>query len=111
MGRWWLVGVVAVLSASCGTFRNFHNDTDRDDLPHRQPYGGVRIDVILGVDMFSEARCTDRGWEACVLQRVFVGPYLLSLDLLLSAVLDTATLPATSPGAGAAEGEPAAAPG
>lgn len=111
MGKWWLVVVAGALSASCGTFRNFHNDTDRDDLPHRQPYGGVRIDVILGVDMFSEERCANRGWEACVLQRVFVGPYLLSLDLLLSAVLDTATLPATSSATGAAGDPPPAAPG
>jgi uncharacterized protein YceK len=103
---WRLLPVFACgLSLSCGTFRNFYNDTNRDDLPHRQPYGGVRIDVILGVEMFSDERCGDGGWPACVLERVFVGPYLLSLDLLASAVLDTVTLPATSSAPDAAVGE------
>lgn len=94
MGKRWLVVVACALSASCGTFRNFYNDTDYE-LPYRQPYGGVQIDVIMGVDMFSDERC-DRSWPSCFLQRVFVGPYLLSLDLVGSALLDTVTLPATS---------------
>jgi uncharacterized protein YceK len=94
MGKRVLAVVLCALSVSCGTFRNFYNDTNLPDLPHRQPYGGVQIDVILGTDMFSDERCA-RGWPSCVLQRGFVGPYLLSLDLVGSALFDTLTLPAT----------------
>lgn len=94
------------LSLSCGTFRNFYNDTDDPDLPHRQPYGGVQIDIILGVDMFDDERCGSARWPACVLQRVFVGPYLLSIDLVASALADTLTLPATSSAPESAPSEP-----
>jgi hypothetical protein len=108
MGQRLLVVVACALSASCGTFRNFYNDTNLPDLPYRQPYGGVQIDVILGVEMFTDEDCGRRGWPACVLQRVLVGPYLLSLDLLASALLDTVTLPATSSAPDAAQDSPPA---
>jgi len=96
MGKSLLMVAACVLSVSCGTFRNFHNDTNVENLPYREPYGGVRIDVILGVDMFTDESCGHGGWEGCVLRRVFVGPYLLSFDLVASALADTITLPATS---------------
>lgn len=96
MGKRLLLVVAGALAVSCGTFRNFYNDTDIPDLPSRQPYGGVRIDIILGVDMYSDERCGSGRWPACILQRVFVGPYLLTLDLAASALTDTLTLPATS---------------
>jgi uncharacterized protein YceK len=86
--------LAGALSVSCGTFRNFYNDTDRE-LPHRAPYGGVRIDVLLGVDMYDDERCGSGRWPACILQRTVVGPYLLTIDLAASAIADTVTLPAT----------------
>lgn len=96
MRKHLVVAAACALSMSCGTFRNFYNDTDIADLPHRQPYGGVQIDVITGLDMFEDDRCGSGRWPACVLQRAIVGPYLLSIDLVASALADTLTLPATS---------------
>jgi uncharacterized protein YceK len=91
-------GVVACALSGCGTVHNFCGD-DADAGPCRV-FGGVRSDVTSGV-RYLRNPTGDHGdypAEVCADPAVqfyarAIGWYLLAVDLPLSAVGDTLTLP------------------
>jgi uncharacterized protein YceK len=76
--------------AGCGTVENLRG-TD-EDIKTGRPFGGVRYDVEAAVTMLEDTSGGHGGLLGRSLQLV-LGPYLLLVDLPLSAVADTLTLP------------------
>jgi Protein of unknown function (DUF1375) len=64
-------------------------------MPYRQVYGGVLFDARHGLDLFTDSSCGHAGLPGCVLQKGIVAPYFWLVDLPVSAVFDTLTLPLT----------------
>ena len=93
ISRLMLAIVVSFCASGCGTFFNVVNfETAPQSLPSikaegkntapREIYGGVRLDAGAGLGWFEEGR-------------PFFGLYTWGVDLPLSAVGDTLTLPFT----------------
>jgi len=102
MNRLSLALLLAGVAGGCGTVLNLRDhevqipDTPRpgDSISGRYPapreiYGGVRTDAALGAQLFDEARTTPAAAVA--------GLAVWGVDLPLSAVADTLTLPLTVP--------------
>jgi uncharacterized protein YceK len=90
----WLVTVLAIYGAGgCGTVQNLRGS--QAGMPYRQMYGGVAFDAKQGLDLLTDPTCGHAGPPGCVLQKAILAPYLWTVDLALSAVLDTLTLPIT----------------
>jgi uncharacterized protein YceK len=96
-------GVVASALSGCGTVHNFCGD--KADAPQYEVFGGVRSDVSVGVEHlhfdptvdhgdYPARTCADPTVQFCAKA---IGWYLLAVDLPLSAVGDTLTLPVTLP--------------
>ena len=97
MARSWLTSVVsatlAVTGMGCGTMGNLH----RDQPPFcERPtiYGGIREDVSWGSGLLAHGF---GGWDGLLGRAVSLAvvPYVFCIDLPLSAVGDTLTLPIT----------------
>lgn len=90
-----LLGMLPVLSG-CGTLGNMQEVRDAEQ-PGRTPYGGVRDDACGGFRMLStvvHVPDSEEPWEfgqraACLV----LGTYFLAVDLPMSAIADTVTLP------------------
>jgi uncharacterized protein YceK len=95
-----LASLAVHLVSGCGTVKNFTGGESGAATP--QVYGGVRLDfqTIGGCWAGSgggEAGAWDRVWQVGV-----VAPYVALVDLPLSVLADTVTLPLTDDGAGGA---------
>jgi uncharacterized protein YceK len=92
-------GVVASALSGCGTVHNFYGD--HSDAPPCEVFGGVRSDVKAGVQYIRFDPARDHGdypVQVCADPAVqfyarAIGWYLLTVDLPLSVVGDTLTLP------------------
>jgi uncharacterized protein YceK len=87
-------GLICALGG-CGTLVNLSNEGDPAPEMKKLPmgvYGGVRTDAQLGKSYLKESFSGRYpGWAS--IYGFSVGSYLLSVDLPLSAVGDTLTLP------------------
>src|SRR5262245_16820208 len=89
---WW-VTLLAICVGGCGTMANFRGS--QTGMPYRQMYGGVVFDARHGLGLLTDRTCGHGGVPGCVLQKGILCPYFWTVDLALSAVLDTLTLPIT----------------
>jgi uncharacterized protein YceK len=85
-------GLVVCALSGCGTMHNFLGDS-ADGAPC-EVFGGVRSDVRTGVKCLREPT-GDPNNSALQQCAKITGWYLLAVDLPLSAVADTVTLPST----------------
>jgi uncharacterized protein YceK len=85
------VAALAFFLTGCGTIYNFPESHGALAPQHatRLPYGGVKMDATSGVDLANTA--LDFQTEHLVL--IPLSAYLLLVDLPLSAIGDTLTLP------------------
>jgi uncharacterized protein YceK len=92
-------GVAVFALGGCGTVHNFYGDDA--DAPPCRVFGGVRSDVTTGVRLIHFNPAEDHGdypAQLCADPAVqmyakTIGWYLLTVDMPLSAVGDTVTLP------------------
>lgn len=95
-GLWtaWAVAVTCAVGG-CGTLMNLSNESDPSPAMKKLPlgvYGGVQADAQIGKGYLKE--CFSGRYPAWAnLYGFSVGSYLLSVDLPLSLVGDTLTLP------------------
>ena len=87
-----LMIVFATASVGCGTIQNVRREC-HPETKCPAVYGGTKQDLALGMDVLMDTSCGHAGLPGCVIQKVFVAPYLLTVDLALSAIADTFTLP------------------
>jgi uncharacterized protein YceK len=114
MRRQTAVGLGAVLAfalAGCGTVNNLRPQPKKDkDNPNAEAlggkgiYGGVGLDARVGAAMLAGAFTTEAQPQESLMVsamdapcKVGVAAWLLAVDLPLSAVADTLTLPVTVP--------------
>jgi uncharacterized protein YceK len=108
-----LVAGVVLGLAGCGTILNL-KDPPGSQVPRKRIYGGVQLDVANGTQAFEEV-CTAEGhqkYQTAVPRGVTLalGAYLLAIDVPLSAIGDTLTLPITVCATLAGKDEPANSP-
>lgn len=87
----WLTATAFALNG-CGTALNFHDGSNSMWLKNGDPrkvYGGVRLDAECGAYLLAEA------FTETDLVRLAWSAWVLGIDLPLSAVADTVTLPMT----------------
>jgi uncharacterized protein YceK len=94
----------ACAAGGCGTVENLQG-TDRS-IPTGRPYGGVRYDAELGMAMLADTSGGHGGLLGRSVQLLVLAPYFLAVDLPLSAVGDSLTLPLVYPRTGPAEVTP-----
>ena len=85
--------VVAVAFGGCGTISNLRGNCRDPGCP--KSYGGVSDDIDWGWDVLTDSSCGHGGLPGCIVQKLIVAPYVLTVDLPLSVVGDTLTLPST----------------
>jgi len=89
-----LTTALAIVLTGCGTALNFHDGSNslwlKNDEP-RKVYGGVSLDAQCGSSLLVEA--VTEVEPICLAW----GAWILAVDLPLSAVADTLTLPFTIP--------------
>lgn len=84
-----LAACTLCVTSGCGTFKNLQGKDEY--IPTGRPYGGVRYDYESSMEMLADHTGGHGGVLGRSLQLV-VAPYLLLVDLPLSAVGDTLTL-------------------
>jgi uncharacterized protein YceK len=113
MGRQAARGLAAVLAfalGGCGTMNNLRPPEKADkEAPAPVPqavYGGVGLDAQVGAKWLAAPFVAERLPQVSLLEsavdgtcKVGIGAYVLAIDLPLSAVADTLTLPVTIPAA------------
>jgi uncharacterized protein YceK len=103
-----LAAVLAVALGGCGTMNNLRppEKGDREEPAPAGPsvYGGVGLDARVGAKWLAAAFAAERLPQVSFLEsavdstcKVGIGTYVLAVDLPLSAVADTLTLPVTIP--------------
>ncbi|HTU18168.1 MAG TPA: hypothetical protein VMG10_08895 [Gemmataceae bacterium] len=90
------LAIVAGLLSGCGTVANLETGA-RQGWKNAQIYGGVRRDVQSGADWFDHSWTPLKNWEIMQDVGAVVGVALVGIDVPLSAVGDTLTLPVTIP--------------
>jgi uncharacterized protein YceK len=105
----WLVVVLTPAAVGCGTFINLIPEHHKYGRPGPRPlkvYGGVQTDFDFGTETMAKAFQGEQprslGPVAKVLGAGYIagmGAWFLVVDLPLSAVADTLTLPVTIPAA------------
>jgi len=89
-----IVGIWAICwscgACGCGTFENLRGEDPY--VPTERVYGGVRYDFEKSMIMLADTSGGHGGWLGRSAQ-LLLGPYLLLVDLPISAVGDTLTLP------------------
>jgi uncharacterized protein YceK len=108
------LGVLLVFAlGGCGTVNNLRSPPKKDkDSPNAEVvgtkavYGGVGLDARVGTELLAAAFGKERQAQESLFVaavdgpcKVGVGAWLLAVDLPLSAVADTLTLPVTVPAA------------
>jgi uncharacterized protein YceK len=103
-----LAAALAIALGGCGTLYNFHPPEKADKegpapVP-RTAYGGVATDAEVGTKWLAAPFVTERlpqvsavEWGVESVCKVGIGAYVLAVDLPLSALADTLTLPVTVP--------------
>jgi uncharacterized protein YceK len=89
-----LVLCAICLAAGCGTVKNLEG-TDAY-IPTRRVYGGVRYDAQVAITMLGDTSGGHGGLTGRLIQ-LTLSPYVLLVDLPLSAIGDTLTLPLVYP--------------
>jgi uncharacterized protein YceK len=103
-----LAAVLAVALGGCGTMNNLRppEKGDKESPAPAGPsvYGGVGLDAQVGAKWLAAAFMAERLPQVSFLEsavdstcKVGIGAYVLAVDLPLSAVADTLTLPVTIP--------------
>jgi uncharacterized protein YceK len=88
-----LLGILPVLSG-CGTLRNLPDNRNGADSAPRQVYGGVQIDVRSASYCIQDAIGEIPPFPAAAPAVLFaLGTYTLLVDLPVTAIGDTLTLP------------------
>jgi uncharacterized protein YceK len=90
LALWAICAVCAV--PGCGTVQNLRDSAA--DPPAARVYGGVRYDIEGSTNDLTDMDGGHGGLPGLLVERV-LGTYLLLVDLPLSAVGDTLTLPIT----------------
>jgi uncharacterized protein YceK len=88
--------IVAGFLSGCGTLANIETGA-RQGWKNVQIYGGVRRDVQSGQDWFAHSWVPPKQLELMQNLGAIVGVVLVGIDVPLSAVADTVTLPVTIP--------------
>jgi uncharacterized protein YceK len=78
------------MMVGCGTVQNLRGGDQY--IPSGRVYGGVRYDIEKGIGLLIDGSGGCAGLSGRALQLI-IGPCLLMVDLPLSAVADTVTLP------------------
>lgn len=116
---WSLVSLVTAAVGGCGTMENLCGDGY--EPPRWKLYGGVQSDLAHAREIYEGVRESDgQAYASCALvrdwsyhslayfqteagqkldsalQKIILGPWLLAVDLPLSAVADTLSLPIIS---------------
>lgn len=88
--------IVAAFLSGCGTVANLHVGA-REGWKNARIYGGVRRDVQSAEDWFAYRWLPLKQWEVMQDLGAVVGVGLVGIDVPLSAIGDTLTLPVTIP--------------
>jgi uncharacterized protein YceK len=86
-----LIGALGLAVGGCGTVGNLTGGPSGAEPPHA--YGGVRLDVESAAANLTDSSGGHGGLPGRLVQVCVVAPYLLLIDLPLSVVGDTLTLP------------------
>jgi uncharacterized protein YceK len=104
-----LAALLACAPGGCGTVQNLSRPEKTAEMPAARPapnevYGGVGLDARVGASWLAAPFVQEYGVEVGACERLFdatckmgIGSYVLGVDLPLSVVGDTLSLPITLP--------------